>query len=416
MGRNLTRFKVLGNRNFLFLYLGGVVSASGATMTSLTIVWLVYTQTKSALAITYLGVASVIPTITFGILAGAVVDRFDRRKLMIVSDLVRAVTVAMIPIYLVWRGFDLLFTVAAVILVAVFSTIFRPATNALLPTIVPGEAVQDANGLISASNSMTQMMANAVAGILVVLTGVVLGLVYNTLTYLVSALMIFLMVVPRCVLSSETLGKSVATDVREGLRFMVRNKAILGTTLGSTVLNFFATMIMPFLVVYVSVHLVANASVYGILLAGLSLGMAAGSMLVGRLKTVGFAGKLMVFASVGFGLATIGLASLRSTTLSIILTVSMGLALGLLNTTFFSVIQLVVPNDVLGRVLSIDEVGSYAAIPLGQIAAGLLIEKSGIVATYMVAGFGILITAMTMLLLKDLRNLRYVEDTSGLGL
>jgi hypothetical protein len=85
----------------------------------------------------------------------------------------------------------------------------------------------------------------------------------------------------------------------------------------------------------------------------------------------------------------------------------MGVCLGLLNTTFYSTMQLVVPNEILGRVLSVDDVGSYAAVPVGQIVAGLLISMSGIVFNYLVAGVGVLLTVSVMFFLKDLRNFRY---------
>ena len=400
------RFDLLRNRNFLLLYLGGAISASGATMTSLTLVWLVYTETHSAISISYLGLASVVPTIAFGLLAGALVDRVDRRRLMISSDLVRAAAVATIPVLYAFKGFNLPLIIAAVTIVGVFSTIFRPATNALLPTLVEESGVQDANGLITASNSISQMGANAVGGVLIVLAGVHLGLAYNSATYLLSALMLALMV-GSAIPASKTVRVPFVTQMKEGLLYIGRNKAILETTVASTFLNLFATMIVPFSVVYVNVYLNAGASFYGYFLASIGLGLAAGSLMVGRLGAVRFAGKLFVLASLGFGVGTIGLVLIRSTLLAIAIAASLGILLGLLNTTFYSIIQLVVPNEVLGRVLSVDEVGSYAAIPLGQVAAGVLIQSTGIVSTYLVAGIGIVLTSVVGAFLKDMRNLRY---------
>jgi MFS family permease len=400
------RIDLLKNRNFLLLYLGGVISASGATMTSLTLVWLVYTETHSALSISYLGLASVVPTIAFGLLAGALVDKIDRRRLMITSDLVRAAAVAIIPVFYAFRGFNLILIIVAVTIVGVFSTIFRPATNALLPTIVDEGKIQDANGLITASNSMSQMGANAVGGVLIALAGVHLGLAYNSATYLVSALMITLMFTST-LSTNKTSQPPFVAQVKEGLLYIGRTKAILETTITSTFLNLFATMIVPFSVVYVNVFLNASASFYGYFLASIGFGLAVGSLLAGRIRAVKFAGKLFIFASLGFGLATVSLVVVRNAFFAIAIAASLGILLGLLNTTFFSIVQLVVPNEVLGRVLSVDEVGSYAAIPLGQIAAGIMIQSTGIVSTYLLAGVGIIVTAVAGAFLRDLRNLQY---------
>ena len=125
------------------------------------------------------------------------------------------------------------------------------------------------------------------------------------------------------------------------------------------------------------------------------------------LNTVSYAGKLFILTSAGFGATTLMLASIHSAYLAVVIVALMGACLGLMNTTFFSVIQLVVPNEILGRVLSVDEVGSVAAIPMGQIVAGLLISSSGIVLNYLTAGTGVILTVFVMIFLKDLRNFRY---------
>lgn len=405
---------VLRNRNFLYLYVGGIISASGAAMASLTIVWLVYSQTGSAFAVAYLGLASVVPTIAFGLFAGALVDRFDRRKLMIASDLVRACAIVSLPIYLLWQGFSLFFIVFAMVLVGVFSSIFRPATNALLPRLVKGESVQYANGLISASNSLVQVVANAAGGILVMIAGASLGLFYNSTTYLFSALMIFMIVVPAVTSplgAQETHRRALSTDIKEGLRFMLRAKSILGITIGSTFASFFLVMFSMFLVVYTSSYLMGGAVVYGVLLASLGFGVATGSLIVGRLKAVRYAGLLFTAGVIGIGLLILGLALVRSVYLVVPMILTMGFIEGLVNTTFFSIVQLVVPNEILGRVLSIDEVGSYAAVPLGQVAGGILTGGFGVIMTYTVAGFGVLATGIATLLLKDVRRLRYTPPS-----
>lgn len=407
MADSMSVLNLSRNRNFLFLYLGGIISASGATISSLTIVWLVYSETKSALSITYVGIATIIPTICLGLIAGALVDRFDRRRLMIASDLIRAAAILCVPIYLSSKSFNLPVILGAVSVIGLFSTFFRPATNALLPALVKSESVQDANGLITASNSISQVIANAAGGVLIVVAGAILGLVYNTFTYLLSAVLIFLIAVPTIVTRQLTGHSSIAADIREGLRFMQNNKAVLETTLVSTILNFFAALITPFFVVYVSVYLHSTSSFYGVLLACLSFGIASGALLVGRLNTVGYAGKVFMIATFVFGLGTIGLVLITEALSILAIIAFLGLMLGILNTTYFSIMQLVVPNEVLGRVLSVDEVGSYAAIPLGQVVGGLLIQSYGVVPTYLVAGIGIVATAGATVLLKDMRRFRY---------
>ena len=398
---------ILANRNFAYLYLGGLVSTSGSTITSLILVWLVYRETASAIAITYLGIASILPTIALGLLAGVLVDRVDRRILMITSDLVRSAAVVAVPIVMISSGFSFPLILLVVAIVGLFSTVFRPATNSLLPKLVPSELVQDSNGLISASNSVVQMVSNAVGGLLIGLAGVLLGLFYNTITYVISAAMIFLIVVPRNLTKDGAISSSFVSDFKDGLRYIMRNMGVLEITLSATFLNFFGTMVSAFFVVYVTGHLNQSGTFFGFLVAALGLGVAIGSLTVGWLNAVAYAGKVFMLTAAGFGITTILLTFIGTAQLAILIVILMGVCLGLLNTTFYSVMQLVVPNEVLGRVLSVDEVGSVAAIPMGQIVAGLLISMSGIVFNYLVAGIGVLLTVSVMAFLKDLRNFRY---------
>ena len=234
---------------------------------------------------------------------------------------------------------------------------------------------------------------------------------FNYVDLAVLALMIFLIVVPPHLRDGGTRNSTFLSDFKEGLQFVRKNKAVFESTVSATLLNFFATMVWSFFVVYVSGHLMESGTFFGFLVAALGLGIAGGSLVVGRLNTVSYAGYLFIISSIGFGLTTILLASTRSLHLAVIFVGSMGVCLGLINTTFFSVMQLVVPNEILGRVLSVDEVGSFASIPLGQIVAGLVISGSGIAFNYLIAGTGIILTAIAMMFLKDLRNFRYVPTS-----
>jgi len=89
---------------------------------------------------------------------------------------------------------------------------------------------------------------------------------------------------------------------------------------------------------------------------------------------------------------------------SVLAALSAGLAIGFANTVYYSTIQAVVPGHVLGRVLSIGDFGSFAAIPTGLVVGGLLIARYGVGPAFLVAGIGVLITGTTLLLLPDFRR------------
>jgi MFS family permease len=431
-------------RGFLPLFVGDVVSTSGFAIFTAAINYLVYTTTRSALSITYVGIASFLPTILIGLFAGAFVDRSNRRRVMIACDLSRALIVAVIPVWMIFRGFDLALVIAVTLGVNVFSTVFRPAARAIMPRIVRCEWIPDSNGLMSASESLASSAALALGGALIVAVGASVSLFYNSVTYLVSAVMIFLIIVPSSssvhnearggskldaasAAPSATIpaamdgsqasgdgsssGKtSFVAEVKEGMRFMLQHKGILEMTLVSSFINFFFMMSLNFLVVYATKFLVGGGFVYGLLLASYSLGSAVGSLILGRLNPLRYAGKALITINIAFGFSTLALVFFRSVAFAGSMLFATGFSIGLSVALYFSLIQTLVPGNLLGRVISVDEVGSFAAIPLAQIAGGLLIQAFGIVPDIEVAGAGLIMTGVVSIFLKDLRRIR-VEKT-----
>ena len=431
-------------RGFLPLFAGDVVSTSGFAVFLAAINYLVYTTTHSALSITYVGIASFLPTILIGLFAGAFVDRSNRRRVMIACDLSRALVVTVIPIWMIFKGFDLALIIAVTIVVNVFSTIFRPAARAIMPRIVRRELIPDANGLMSASESLANSAALALGGALIVAVGASLSLFYNSVTYLVSAIMIFLIIVPSSTSSSRqdegSLGSKLAaasapsvstpataqgsretgggassaktsfiSDVGEGIRYMLQHKGILEMTLVSSFVNLFFSMSINFLVIYVSKFLLAGGFVYGLLLASFSFGSAVGSLIIGRLNPLRYAGKAMIATIIIFGFSTLAMIFLQNALFAGAMLFVTGFSIGLGTALYFSVIQTLVPGSLLGRVISVDEVGSFAAIPLAQIAGGLLIQAFGIVPDIEIAGVGLFVTGVVSIFLKDLRNIKIEE-------
>jgi MFS transporter, DHA3 family, macrolide efflux protein len=409
-------------RGFLPLFTGDVVSFSGFAIFTAAIQWFVYTTTGSALDVAYAGLAFFLPTIFIGIFAGALVDRVNKRRLMIACDLARAAAVTIIPVYTFLAGFNLWVIVVVTLAVGAFSTLFRPAARAIMPLLVSVESIQDANGLMSASESLANTISLAAGGLLIAAIGASTTLFYNSATYVVSAVMIFLILMPSAKSNSvspakegtiqeqnvadPSHGTSFLSEIREGLRFMRDHMGILEITLISTVLNFFFGMSLNFAAVYATAFLHADATIYGLILAAFSFGNAIGSLIVGRINALRHAGRVLIIASLGFGFATLGLIVLRNYVFASAMSFSLGFALGICITLYFSIVQTLVPPNLLGRVISVDEVGSFAALPLAQVFGGVVIQIYGIVPDFEIAGIGLIACGIVSIFLKDMRNLK----------
>ena len=398
----------LGRPSFRRLWVANLLSTSGTVIGNTALLWLVFTRTHNPLAISLMGVAGFLPAILFGVFAGALADRYDRRRLMIVADLSRAACVAAIPISWWLIGFSLLLLLAVVFVLEGFSALFRPAANALLPTLVSPDEVDAATAYMQGGNSIAVAVGSGAAGLLIVAVGVVAGLAYNSATFVVSALLISLLVVSGPsgrTAESGRVNRSIGADIREGMRFLRGQRGLLLGTVAATFINFFMTMVVQFLVIYATAGLELGAAGFGFLIASFSLGFLLGALAASRLHLGRRLGKTLAVTCIATGAVISGLAYPTFPEVALFLLGSMGALLGLLVTTFYASVQRIVPNELLGRYFSLDEVGSLTAVPIAQVAGGLFILAIGVRETYLIAGLGMAVVGLAVLASPSLRRL-----------
>jgi len=399
--------RVLRNRSYRYLWIGSIASAFGSSIGGVVFTWVVFTTTHSPLAIAFLGVVGILPTVIFGILAGGLIDRSERRRLMIACDIARLVTLAALAASAWIFGVNLITLLAAVFVVATFSTIFRPATNAVLPRLVGASEVTDANGLLMAGTTLAGFLGSPVGGLLVVVVGVVVGLAVNALTFGFSAAMISLMVIPRLAPTPGSATEerpSFLSEVREGLAYIGSERALLYVTLSGMAANFFLSIFGQFQVIFVADHLRLGATAFGVLLATNAGGFGIGGLLAGRVGAerapgLGFGGAWGIA-----GLAVIGVGLSSTLPEAVLTTVVFGIFGGIGNTVFFAATQRIVPARLLGRYYAADEAGSTAMIPAGQIAGGFLVLAIGVAPSFVIAGIGTVIVSGVLLSIRSVRR------------
>jgi MFS family permease len=399
--------RVLRHRNFRLLWIGSVTSAAGASIGSIVIIWLVYSATHSPIAISLLGIFQFLPTLLFGLLAGALIDRWDRRRLMLACDVARAVCFGALALFVLIYGASTIILIGVVFAVAAFSTAFRPATNATIPRILPLSDVQDGNGLLQGGSTIATFIGSPIGGILVVTVGAVVGLAINSLTFAISGTMIFLMAIPGARLASAGVPaakSSILKEVGEGLTYLRSQTALLVITLTAMGANFFLSIWGGFTVIYVVVQLHQGGAGFGVIVAANTAGFAAGALLPGRIHTERAPGVWLpaTWGLVGFFI--IGLAFTSSLPIAAVLTLAGGTLLSIGNTTWLSGVQKVVPDQYLGRYFATDEAGSFAMIPAGVAVGGVLVLVIGISSSYIIAGAGAALLNLVLLFSPAVRR------------
>ena len=401
---------VLASRGFRSLLGSSLASAVGGSVSGVAVNWLVYHYTGSALDVAYVGLTGIVPGIALGLFAGVFADRYDRRRLMITADLVRMTVMATLAAVLYLTGFSLLLVLGVMTLVYSFSALFTPASQAILPRIVPRERLEGANGVLYATTQMGYTVGAGAGGLTVVLAGAVAGLGINAATYALSALLLFQIAVEagRPLRRPEGSKSSFRKEFGEGIEYMRTHRPILEVTVGFLPGNFLFTMVASFFVVYTAAVFGGNPAVFGYLSAGLAGGAVVGALAVPRMRARRFAGLLMGVSVVAQGGAIALLVVGRTLPVSLAGALIAGLCLGLINTVYFSTMQAIVPNEILARVLSIDMVGSFVAIPAGLLAGGFLAATYGILFVYSIAAVGTFLNGLLLIALPGVRSLRYL--------
>lgn len=386
------------NGNFQRVFFAGIISTAGTTLSNLAIVWIVFARTGSALDVAYVGVANLAGAILVTLPAGVWVDRYSRRRLMILSDVSRAGFSALLALILGLLGFSLLTVLTVSFAWAAAGAIFNPAEQSLLPAIVPANQIPSANGLIQSSRSIASLVAGPTAGVLILVAGAVPTLWVNAATFLASGALVSLVFLPRSPIAGPGATRPLLGEMREGMRWLYGQKGLFQLSLSAGPLNFFNTIFQSFTVVFVVVLLHGSALTLGALTAAGVLGAAVGALLVARTGAIHRAGQVWLLSyGIGTGALIALIALVPSTELAAVLFFGAGALANYAGATWLSTAQILVPSQLQGRYFSVDGILSWGVLPAAQVGGGILITQAGVRTAFLVSGLGMVAVALLFL-------------------
>jgi MFS family permease len=400
--------RLLSHPGYARVLFAGLGSTAGGAISSVCLIWIVFAATGSPLDVGLLGAAWLVASVLFSVFGGTLVDRYDRRRLMIASDLARGVAMASVSLVLSVHGFDLVTVLSAYFVIGAFTTVFNPAEQSIVPALVETPLVADANGLVRSTRSAMSFVGYAVGGVLIVTVGGVWGVAANAATFFLSAALLFGMIVPPVPALVQREKPGYLSDVRDGFRWLRRSLGFLQLTISATFFNFCAGLVGTFIVVFVTLLLHGSALVFALLLAIEVGGTALGSLLVSRTGAVRWAGRAWTLgAGAGSGAAALLLALYPSEPTAAVAMFAIGFLGGFAGTAWLTAAQLLVPPELQGRYFGIDNLGSIAIIPAAQIGGAFLIDAYGVHSTYVGVAILWVVTGVLFLVPRSLATLGY---------
>jgi MFS family permease len=374
----------------------------------------VFKLTGSALALGATLAIFTAPQLFFGLAIGAWTDRTDRKRLMIVVDLLSAVTIASVAVASAAGLLSLWWIYAVVFVSSTLSIFFVAAEFGAIPSLVESGELVSANGRIQASFAAASVLGPLAAGALLVFVPVEVILLLDAASFVISAAMLSLIARPFNA-PIEKKKTSIRQDIVEGLRYVLSHPVLRNISLMMALINMVGATVFAEIVLFAKQALRAEDSEVAVLFAAGGAGVVVLSLAAGPLRKRLSFGNVALGALMLSGLLTVWLAYTTSLWLAIVLWgLSSGLGI-LFNINTGSLRQAIVPNQMLGRVISIAMVLAWSANPIGALAGGLLIERTGDVRLiYAVIGLLTFVIALVFRVASPLGHAeRYLSAGAG---
>lgn len=387
----------LHQRNFRLLWCAGVISITGDWALRVALPIYVLRLTGSPAAVSGIVLAGFLASLLFGTVAGAYVDRWDRRRVLVLINVVQAVV--LLPLLMVGTAGRVWIVVAVSFAEAALAQFFSPAQNALLPRLIPAAQLAGANALNSLSNWAGRLAGPAAGGLVTAALGLGGAATLDAATFAIAALLCALITGRHRAAPGEQ-ARNLPRELAEGLRAITRNQITRAILIFLCITAVGEGMMDTLFAVYVTRALHGGTSQLGWMLSAQAIGGIAGSLASGAV-----AGRFRPVAQAATCFALFGLLDLAifnyprwDTALwpVIVMFFLIGIPGVLAFVTTLTLFQSQAPDRLRGRMFAVLEVGQAAAAMLGAAVAGQLGQRVSVVSLLTAQGAGYLLAGLLL--------------------
>lgn len=406
VGRFATRLPALASPVYRRFLTAAFVGNIGAWMGTTAQGWLVLGLTDSPAALGLTSAAGTAPVLFLSLLAGVLADRLDRRRILVGAQLVGA-AIALILAVLTTTGTVAYWHVVVLAALAGSATaLAMPTFQAIVSTLVPRAVIGNAVALNAAQFNLSRILGPVAAGLAIAAGGLAVAFWVNA-----AALLIVAAVLVRLPLSSAAefarAESSLWSNLIDGLRFVRADRTIAVLLVLAAVPGVFLLNYLVLLPVYARDILDIGAGGLGLLTASIGVGALIGALAVALLRPGGGSGRLLL---IGLAVASLALTTFGLSTwlpLSMLSLAVLGASQVAYYATTNTLLQVIVPARLRGRVLSLYILTSWGAIPIGNLLAGTVAERFG--APSALAGGGLVTLFVAAVVATAYRPLRIVH-------
>jgi MFS family permease len=411
---NINTFKAFSYRNYRLYFSGQSISLIGTWMQRTAVYWVIYIQTHSAIMLGLAVFATQFPSFVFSPLGGVVSDRYNRYRVMLVTQIASLIQATLLVILVVFTKYAIWEIFALSSILGTINAFDVPARQSMVPQMIDNQKdLPNAIALNSSMANLARMLGPAIAGIVLEKLGAGTCFFINALSFL--AVIISLLMMKFSAFIPQVRKKRAFREFREGWQYLGLTPAIGFVILLLACVSLFALPFITVLPIYAKVIFKGNASTFGYLNSAIGLGAVGGAIFLASLKPGSDLKKILFVNLLIFGSALMLFSHM--TWLPVALVFAMFAGFGMMSQTTIcnTIIQTTVSAEMRGRVLSYFAMAYFGMLPLGGLLIGTASHYFGAPDTLLAEGIAAIIIAVIFMpflrkdILKEKDKIKLIE-------
>ena len=372
------------------------ISVVGDQIHTVTTMLLVQKMTNSALALGSVFAANTVPRIIFSLIGGVSVDRYDRKQILVICDIVRAIGVFALVVLSLTNRLQVWHIAVFAALNGIAAGFYPTAISAAVPSIVVKERLQKANAIGSMNLRISSILGSAIGGIIFSVLGPAISYSLDVVSYLLSALIIITMTLPkpeqiRCQPTSPGVA-GAWKDFKEGWSYVFTHQALLAIVAISVTANFVSIPVAQLLPSFSEKALqLTSGTWFGLLWSGMAIGLFLSGLFLNLFDDVPNKVLVILLSAYLFGAAATVFGMSQHYVIALISIITMGFGFGCLMLVSTTLFQILVPKEMLGRFFGNVGLFTLGIQPLVMWLAGFVADKSSAAAVLVGSGIFLLI-------------------------
>lgn len=402
---NITTFNSFKNRNFRLFFAGQSLSLIGTWMQKTAVSWVIYSITQSKFMLGFSVFATLFPTAVFSIFGGITADRHSRFNILLITQILSLVQAILLTISIVYfKNFTVIAIIILSAILGIINSFDAPARQSLVRDLIEDKLdLPNALALNSSMVNLSKLIGPALAGFILEQFGDQICFGLNALSFIPVIISLLLMKLPKAEIRIQS-DRSISKEFLEAINYIKSNSIISEVILFTGLMTFFVLPFSTLTPVFAKDIFSGSASTLGVLDGIIGLGAFIGALYLASLKTGTNLNIILARNSLVFGVGLVLFSYMLNFTLSLVFIAIAAFGMMAIRTLTNTIIQVNVPNEFRGRVISIYLMVLTGLMPLGSLLVGGISHYIGVQLTVLIQGISAI--GIAFLYFKYLRKKR----------